>query len=147
MDIPTDVRLPICIERGTVVNFSFLGQDPKAAPKNRYFVVVNADPKKDKAIILVTSTTQIAKKLEYVKRAGISEETIVAVAQKEYTSFSRDCAFNCNDVFEYQLKELIEKIDANGSMDYPPLPEGIMAKIIRAIKISPTVRDEVKKSL
>lgn len=148
MDILTDVRLPICIERGTVVNFSFLGQDPKAtAPKNRYFLVVNADPKKDSVIILVTSTTQITKKLEYIKRAGLGIETIVTVTPQEYAAFTRETAFNCNDVFEYSLQELIKNIDDNGSMDYPKLPQALVDQVIVGIKASPKVRNELKKLL
>ena len=147
MDIPTDIRLSLCIERGTIVNFSFLGQDPKATPKNRYFVVVNANPKKDSAIVLVTSTTQIAKKIEYIKRAGLKEETIVAVSSQEYSAFPRDCAFNCNDTFEYSLKELVKKIDESGSMNYPKLPAGIVSRIIQGIRASSKVRSEIKKLL
>ena len=71
---------------------------PGRQSKNRYFVVLNRNPKTDTALILVTSTTQVAKRLEFIKRAGISEKTVVFVSDREYKVFTKESAFDCNEV-------------------------------------------------
>lgn len=62
MDIPIKVRVPLSIEQGSVFNFFIDHHSPKRQSKNRYFVVMNKNPKTDTLVILVTSTTQAAKK-------------------------------------------------------------------------------------
>ena len=72
----------MCIEQGSVFNFFINFGDSKRQSKNRYFIVLNRNPKTDTALIMVTSTTQIQKKKEFVKRNGISDKTIVEVKQE-----------------------------------------------------------------
>src|SRR3989338_3854520 len=117
MEIPANIRIPLCVEQGSVFNFFVDFGDAKRQSKNRYFVVVNRNPKTDVAFILVTSTTQIQKKKEFVRRAGISEKTIVEVKAGEHSAFTSDSAFNCNEVFEVPMSDLIRKIEENGSMN------------------------------
>ena len=59
MDIPIKVRIPLSIEQGSVFNFhiEFDGVGRKSG--NRYFVVMNCNPKTDKVLVVLTSTTQI----------------------------------------------------------------------------------------
>lgn len=147
MEISPKVRIPLCIEQGSVFNFHIDFDGTGRQSKNRYFVVVNRNPKTDTALILVTSTTQIAKKKEFVKRAGISERTIVPVSPKEYLVFSAESAFNCNDVYEVSMQDLIRKIEDTGSMNYPKIPESILAKLITGINESPNVTLSIKKLL
>ena len=64
MDIPPKIRIPLCIEQGSVFNFFIEFDDSKRQSKNRYFVVLNRNPKTDTALIMITSTTQIQKKKE-----------------------------------------------------------------------------------
>lgn len=115
--------------------------------KNRYFVVLNRNPKTDTALILVTSTTQIEKRREFVKRAGINEQTIVSVSPKEYAVFSAESAFNCNDVVEVGMSDLIRKVEDDGSMNYPKIPDSILAKLIVGINQSPRIAPAIKKLL
>ena len=115
MHIPAKVKIPLCIEQGAVFNFRMEVDGPKRQSKNRYFVVLNRNPKTDSVLILVTSTTQIAKRKEFIQRAGISEQTIVSVSPKEYPVFTSESVFNCNDVVEVSMEDLIRKVDDNGS--------------------------------
>lgn len=139
------VRIPVCIEQGSVFNFLIDLGDVKRQSKNRYFVILNRNPKTDTVLALVTSTTQVVKKRDYVKRAGISEKTIVEVSASEYCAFTNDSAFNCNEVFEVSLSDLIRKIEAGGSASYPKIPESILLKLIKGVKESPTVTEAIKK--
>ncbi|HVU06523.1 MAG TPA: hypothetical protein VHE10_01935 [Candidatus Paceibacterota bacterium] len=147
MDIPIKVRVSLCIEQGSVFNFFIDHNDSKRQSKNRYFVVMNKNPKTDTLLILVTSTTQAVKKREFVKRAGISEKTIVSVTPQEYGVFSAESVFNCNEVFEISMNDLIRKIEDTGSMNYPKMDDGAITKIIAGIKESPSVSEINKKLL
>lgn len=147
MDIPPKIRIPLCIEQGSVFNFFIEFGDSKSQSKNRYFVILNRNPKTDTALIMVTSTTQIQKKRDFIRRAGINGKTIVEIKAKEYCVFSYDSAFNCNEVFEVRMEDLIRKIEEDGSMNYPKLPENILKLIIDGVNISPNVSPEVKSLL
>src|SRR3989344_3354008 len=129
MDIPPKIRIPLCIEQGCVYNFRLEVDGPNRQSKNRYFVVLNRNPKTDTALILVTSTTQIVRRREFVQRARISEQTIVSVSPHEYPVFSSESAFNCNDVIEVSMDDLIRKVEDDGSMNYPKIPDSILAKL------------------
>ena len=120
---------------------------PGRQPKNRYFVVLNRNPKTDTALILVTSTTQVAKRKEFVQRAGISAQTIVLVSPSEYRVFTNESAFNCNDVVEVSMTDLIRKVEEDGSMNYPKMPDSILAKLIIGINASPRISPAIKKLL
>lgn len=144
MEIPPKIRIPLCVEQGSVFNFFVDFGDSKRQSKNRYFVVLNRNPKTDTALIMVTSTTQIQKKREFVKRAGISDKTIVEVKTKEHYIFTSDSAFNCNEIFEVNMSDLIRKIEENGSMNYPKLPDDILKRIIVGINESPKISQSIK---
>jgi len=90
MDIPLKIRIPLCIEQGAVFNFRMEIDGPNRQSKNRYFVVLNRNPKTDTALVLVTSTTQVAKRKEFVQRAGITDQTIVSISPNEYPVFTRE---------------------------------------------------------
>ena len=147
MDIPLKVRIPLSIAQGCVFNFhiDFDGSNRKSG--NRYFVVMNCNPKTDKILVMLTSTTQIEKRKEFIKKASISEKTLIEVSPKEYPTFVTESAFNCNDIHEVNIEDLIRKIENNGSMNYPKIPEQILKKLIAGVKESPLVTEEVKKML
>jgi len=147
MEIPPKIKIPLCIEQGCVFNFYIDFNDSKRESKNRYFVVLNSCPKTDSVLIMITSTKQIEKKYEFVKKAGISEDTLVKITPKEYCTFSQESVFNCNDVFEIKIEDLIKKIEENGSMNYPKMTAGLISKLIKGVKGSPRVAEDIKKLL
>ena len=145
MEIPPDIRIPLCIEQGSVFNFLVDFSDRNRQSKNRYFVVLNRSPKTDTVLLLVTSTTQIQKKKEFVRRVGISEKTIVEVKAGEHSVFTADSAFNCNDVFEVKMSDLIRKIKENGSMNYPKVSNALFKKIADGVSASPQISQALKE--
>ena len=147
MDIPPKIRIPLCIEQGCVFNFFIDFGDSKRESKNRYFVVLNLNPKTDSVLIMVTSTKQIEKRYEFIKRAGISENTLVKVTPKEYSVFTQESIFNCNDVIEIGITDLINKIEENGSMNYPKITKALTTKLTRGVKESPLVSEDIKNLL
>jgi len=147
MDIPAKVRIPLCIEQGSVFNFKWEVAGINRQSKNRYFVVVNRNPKTDTFLIMLTSTTQIERKKEFARRAGISDETIVTVTSSEYSTFSAESAFNCNDVYEVEITDLIKKIEESGSMNYPKISSAVLSKLVAGINASPRVAPAIKELL
>ncbi|MEI6588277.1 MAG: hypothetical protein WCO05_05015 [Candidatus Moraniibacteriota bacterium] len=147
MDIPPKIRIPLCIEQGSVFNFQIDFDGAGREAKNRYFVVLNNNPKTDTALIMITSTSQVSKKKDFIKRARISEQTIVIVSPSEYCVFKQESAFNCNTVFEVKIDDLIRKIEENGSMNYPKISDNILAKLISGVNASPRVSLAIKKLL
>lgn len=144
MEIPPKIRIPLCVEQGSVFNFFIDFNDPKRRSKNRYFVVLNRNPKTDTVLIMVTSTTQIQKKIDFVRRAGMSEKTIIKIKAGEYSVFPSDSAFNCNEVLEVKIEDLIRKMEGGGSMNYPKLPDHILKRIITGVKESPSISPAIK---
>lgn len=144
MEISPKIRIPLCIEQGSVFNFFIDFGDLRSQSKNRYFVILNRNPKTDVVLIMVTSTTQIQKKREFVKRVGISDKTIVEVKAKEHPIFTSDSVFNCNDVFEVNMSDLIRKIEEKGSMNYPKLSDDILKRIIDGVNESPKISQSIK---
>ncbi len=147
MDIPLRIRIPVCIEQGSVFNFRLEVDGSGRQSKNRYFVVLNHDPKSDAVLILLTSTTQISRKKAFVQNVRISEETIVVVSPHEYTVFACDSAFNCNDVHEVCMSDLIRKVEEGGSDVYPKMPEKIVERLIKGVRASPRIAPAVKRLL
>ncbi len=147
MDIPLKVRVPLSIEQGSIFNFhiDFDGTGRKSG--NRYFVVMNCNPRTDKVLIMITSTTQIEKRKEFIRKAKISEKTLVIVSPKECSTFKTESAFNCNDIHEVSMEDLVRKIEAGGSMNYPKISDSILKKLISGITESPIATEEIKKLL
>ncbi len=147
IDISSHIRIALGIEQGSVFNFFIDFNDNRRQSKNRYFVVLNRRPKTDTVLLLVTSTTQIAARLDFVRSAHISESTIVTVTTDEYPPFTKPSAFNCNDVFEVPIVDLVRKIEDGGSMNYPKMPPSVLQRIIDAVKISPRIPPSIKALL
>ncbi len=147
MEIPVKIRISLSVEQGSVFNFRFEPKGVGRESKNRYFAVLNRNPKTDTALIMLTSTTQVAKKREFFNRAGISEKTIVIVTPSEYSVFKTESAFNCNDIYEVKMSDLIKKIEDGGSMNYPKLSDKVLNKLIIAVNASPLVSVAIKKLL
>ncbi len=147
MEIPVNIKIPLCIEQGCVYNFFIDFNDSKRESKNRYFVVLNSCPKTDFVLIMITSTRQIEKKYEFIKKAGISEDTLVKITPREYSVFKQESIFNCNDVFEIKIEDLINKIEEDGNMNYPKMSKDLISKLIKGVKESPRVQEDIKKLL
>jgi hypothetical protein len=147
MEIPPKIRIPLCIQQGSVFNFFINFSDSKRESKNRYFIVLNRNPKTDVVLILITPTSQIDKRRKFIKRAGFNAKTLVEIKSKEYCVFEKDCAFDCNSFQPIKMSNLISKIEENGCMNYPKLPDDILARLIDGVKTSSRVPQEFKDLL
>lgn len=147
MSISPSIRIPLCIEKGSVFNFYIGFNDLRRDSKNRYFVVLNNNPKSDIVLVMLTPTTKIEKTKNLVKNWKISQKTIVEINLGDYRIFTKKCVFDCNSVYEIDTEKLINKIEKNGSMNYPKMSETIIRRLVIGIKKSPRVTSEIKKLL
>ena len=147
IQIPPEIRIPICIERGSVFNFYIDFNDSKRQAKNRYFIVVNRNPKDDVILIMLTPTTKISKTEAFAKRNDIDPKTIVKISSGEHRIFTKDSVFNCNEAFDVKMSDLIRKIDENGSMNYPKISKKIIKQLVEGIKESKSVLPGIKAFL
>ncbi|MFC1756935.1 hypothetical protein ACFLZC_02150 [Patescibacteria group bacterium] len=147
IDIPFDVKIPLCIQRGSVFNFYIEFEDSERQSKNRFFVVVNRKPKNDVILIMLTPTTKIENLKAFAVKSKISLKTIVEVKKGEHGIFTKNSAFNCNEVFSVKIDDLVKKIKESGTMNYPKIPENIIKSLIIGVKKSPRVLSETKDLL
>lgn len=66
------------------------------------------------------------------------------VKAKEHCIFTNNSAFDCNDIFEVKIGNLIRKIEENGSMNYPKLPDNILKRIVAGVNKSPKISQAIK---
>jgi hypothetical protein len=131
MNIPPKVSIPICIEQGSVYLFNLEKKNPDGTfyKGDRFFIVLNAKPKTDEIIILVTITKKIEKQKAYVKRIGESEDTLVTITLSDFPRLSQTSIVNCNNYFENDVKDLIAKIENDGKIFRDKIPKNIIDAI------------------
>lgn len=138
-DLPAQLRLTL--RSGTVYYFD---HRQLSAIEPRFFIVINADPLLGNVLIMTVGSSQITKVQE--RRKGLPPETLVIVNPAEYSDFSKQTVIDCNQVFELSKEELIQKINAREIRYHKDLPEEILKRIWRGVRLSPRV-DESHKSL
>lgn len=108
-----------------------------------YFVVLNENPKDDQIILALCSSSQI----ENVKRRtrAFPESTLVFVNPNEYSEFTKMSVFDCNTVFDFYKKDLIEKINSNSYKPKDDFPTELLLKLRNAMLQSPKINKSMKR--
>lgn len=144
VDIPPEVRVKGGLKAGTVYYFKEETHEEEAPA--HYFVVLNTNPLSDKILVLVCASSQIAN----VKRirSSLPAETLVEVTPSEHPDFTRATIFDCNNVYEKTIEQLIKKLESGqlGTHNSEMAP-AIVAKLKEAAKASPLVKRELKELL
>lgn len=144
MDIPPKIKIPICIEQGSMFSFIHEPEGKGRETKHRYFIVINKEPKTDIVLLMLTPTSKVDKKRTWLENLNIDMSTLVIVQPSEYQVFTKETAFDCNEIIETSLLELIEKIEDAGCMDYIKVPQTIINRLIIGIRRSPMIEPYVK---
>ncbi len=147
MEIPPEISIPICIEQGSVYHFcvDIENEDGTQYSGDRFFIVLNANPKIDELILLVTITKKIAEKEAFIKRVGESPDTLVAISSSDFRFLSVKSVINCNTVYPLSMTELIEKIKNDGKIFPNKLPKSIVNKLIRGVLESNQIEPDMKE--
>lgn len=149
MDIPAKVTVPICIEQGLICHYFLetVNKDGTVYKGNRFFVVLNSNPKNADILILVTITKQVANQREYVKKINEDPDTLISVSPSDFPRLNVDSVVNCNNVYETSLKSLINRIDSGGKVFFEKLPKIVVDALVRGVLKSKQVSSDHKKML
>ena len=139
--IPSEAALNFYLPEGAV----FYVQDRGlTSPEPHYFVVLNLSPAKEDLLLLVVSTSQV----EGARRryAQMPAETLVEIAPREYTGFTKPSIISCNQVFTKTKRQLLKQINHGGEQKQR-MPKAILEKLRLGVLASPTVERHIKKKL
>lgn len=149
MDISPKVTIPICIEQGAIYHCRLTKQntDGTLYDGNRFFIVLNVNPKTDEVLVLATITKKNDKTKEFIKRTGEVPETLVNIKISDFPSLSQDSVVNCNNFYPMSLEELINKIESGGKIFKHKLSKIVIDALISGMMKSNQVSPEVKRLL
>jgi len=136
--LPATLRLTL--RPGTVYYFEHRNL---SSIEPHFFAVINADPQASKVLIMAVGSSQTVKIQE--RRKGMPPETLVVVDPVNYPDFSKLTIFDCNQVFELSMEELVQKFNTKKLRHHKDLPQEVLVQIWRGVRLSPRV-DEIHKS-
>ena len=128
IDIPPEVLVPASILQGSIYHYRLerVNNDGTQYKGDRFFIVLNVNPKADPFLVLVTLTTKIQKQEEFVSKTGEEPETLVKISRADFANLSQDSAVNCNTTYTLTLDELVAKVENGGKNFFSPLPKSIL---------------------
>ncbi len=149
MEIPPEISIPICIEQGTVYHYrlDITNRDGSFYSGDRFFIVLNVNPKTDEILVLTTMTTQIRKQRQYIKIVGEDPETLVFVSPADFLSLSERSVVNCNNIYQITMADLIAKIKNGGKTFVQKLPRTVVSALVSGVMKSRQVSADIKKML
>lgn len=143
--MPAEIRITASLTRGAV--FYFVDEELTSSEPH-YFVVLNQDPITDDYLILVVASSQIEKRVNFVKRNNFPSETLVFITPDEFSVFKKNTVIDCNNVFQKTNEILVKKLESeNLRIHTEVLPETIILKLLKGVQSSHMVSDEVKDIL
>lgn len=145
--IPASAAIPICIEQGSIYHYKLqhLNHDGTPYIGDRFFIVLNINPKTDTALVLVTITKKIENQEKHIKVIGESLDTLVRITPADFQPLSVDSCVNCNNTYEVTLSELIKKVDNGGKIFFEKLPKNIITDLVSGVMKSNQVPNYQKK--
>jgi hypothetical protein len=145
MNISAQIRILAGIRTGSVYYFI---EEKLSSEKPHYFIVLNRSPRIKNILVLVCASSQTKKRQEIAKKLGFSDDTLVLISPSEYSLFSKNTVVDCNSVFEKTAQSLIDKLEAcKLGVCTEIMPAEIVEKLIRGVKASTQVSEEVKEIL
>lgn len=147
VEIPPNVSIPLCIEQGSIYHYEYKRDrgDGTSYIGNRFFIVLNVNPKTDEVLILTTITTKITNQRAYIKQVGEDPDTLVPITKTDFARLSADSVVNCNNIYPLTLDELISKIHSGGKIFYEKLPNDVINALISGVLKSSQVSPGHKK--
>ena len=140
--IDPEIRIRNGIREGAVY---YVSVEEIANGDPHYYVILNSSFAQGSHIIMVLATSQIAKKREYIALRELPECTLVVIQKSEYPHFSKETAFNCNEVHVRTMEYLIQKL-RNGELKtfQEDIREEILTLLRNGVRASPVVENNIK---
>lgn len=144
MDINPETAVRALLKQGVML---------KAAPdtlfktdKNHCVIVLNKQPAEDEYIIFVSASSQYLKRMEYAAKMGLPPNSIVMIHPKAYHHLPKYTAIDCNYIHTLTKGELTRLYNEKRLTFYketPQLSKDHLGKVIKGVKESPLVQQEV----
>lgn len=123
---------------GGAFKIPYRGKDRKE--KTRYFFVLNARPKKDEDILLITPTTQIA------KAQRRSKKHLFYFGPRQYPELRKRSVVECNlPLLKFTKDKIIRGLRKNKGALLSPLPGKVFSALKSKILAAPIHSEEEKK--
>ena len=134
-----DPKLGLSLREGTVYYFA---HHTLTSPEPHYFIVVNADPLKQKVLLLSVVTSQVEK----VKlRRKACPETVVELTPTDFDVLTKPSIVDCNDLKEIPLTAFNGNFAANKIKYFAKdLPVPLRKALRKAIHASMILSGEQK---
>ena len=140
----TEETLGIYLHAGAVfkmVDDSFNSSEP------HFFVVLNVDPAADRYLLLACATSRVDKCRERIAKMQLPDETFERVSQLEYSTFTKETAFDCNDIHPYTKEQFLARVRQGGIEVKADMAEDIVERLRAGSLASPRVERKYKKQL
>lgn|SRR3989338_2561516 len=150
MEMPPEISVPLCIEQGSIYHFLLeaLNHDGTNYRGNRFFLVLNVNPKTDELLVLTTITSKIQRAEEFVQKIGEDPQTIVKISTSDFSRLSRDSIVNCNNVYSMTKDDLVIRLEGDGAVVFfEKLPKSTIESLVSGVLKSNQVSNEHKKLL
>ena len=110
--------------------------------KFRYFFIINACPRDDADLVLVTSTTQIRKRER--RRAG-TPRVLVYIDPTLYSVLEKPSVIDCASAIVRPVENVRAAIEKHEVQPLSPLPPEILERIRAAVRVARTLEPRVKR--
>lgn len=141
IQIPPETQIKSTIKPGSVYYFE---EVELSSDEPHYFIVISSQPKSDRIILLVCSSSQV-QKTQY--RLRHIPKTHVEISKDEYEGFSKNSIVDCNDVFCKSVDQIIDKLENYNLKIKPEMDISIIEKLRNAVLESPRVDPEIQDML
>jgi len=142
VDIPPEIAIRSTIVPGSVFYFK---SEALTSPFPHYHVVLNLDPFHDEVIILVCASSKKDKVKAICK--DFPADTLVEINKTQYEAFTKDSIFNCNEVFERKIEDLVKRFSTGELLMKPKMDIELVNKLRVAVLSSNQVTPEIQQKL
>ena len=138
--MPAEVVLSFTLRPGAV----YLLRHDAFPDNHHFFVVLNNSVSPGDMLYLACASSQVTKRIEWVKRRKITTETLVIVESSQCDFVTKQTVFDCNTVHEVAYEVLKEKLDNHEIPSVNTIDKVILTQLRKAVHKSPMVSRKIK---
>ena len=139
--IPPEI-IKASIKPGSV--YYFREESFKSTEKHN-FVVINRNPRTDEIILLACASSQIenTKRIRY----NCPSETLVIITPEQYSGFSTDSIFDCNNIIRRSIDIIMEKYKNDELLVRPEMDVKLVEILRKGVLASNLIEHRIKAML
>lgn len=142
IDIPSEIIAEFLeLKVGSVL---YADEESFTSDEPHNLVILNHNPMTDEVLILVCATSDVASRVNWVKRSGFPSETLVIVDQNDCDFLKRESVFNCNDVIKSSVDVVCSKYKDKKLKFKGCVNDEIIQKMHNGVIASPRVEESIK---